>query len=793
MIAHYLKTSIRAIKRSPLLSALNLLGLSIGLACFLVISLYLYQENTYEKGFSDHERIYRLEEDFLGMGRTAWSTSNLQYRLDEVPEIESFTRIAAGVTDGFKVGEKEYSASRVIQADEHFFEVFDFNVLAGDLSTALDGPNKLVLTKDFAIKLFGETNVVGRSIKYQEKEKVVAAVLDDQPYRSHLKFDVISSDIFNPEYADGRWFSIGGYTYARTTVPVDAQLINEKLDEIAKTYAYPIVHGSQTLSADDWLESANKVRFFAKPIREIYLGDNEKFELTPNGDRQARVTLTIIGSFILLIAVINFMNLSTARSSQRTKEIGLRKVLGTGKSGLISQFLLESVMLTLIAAIIGGGLSELFINLLNQSVGEVISISILSYPSLALYVLIGVIVVGILAGTYPAFYLSSVKMIPLLKGMKLNQVLNLGSAKTLRNSLVVLQFTVSSTLIIGAFFVYSQLQYLRQVDLGFDREQVIVLPYASKAVDGHHPMRSELLRIPGVESASFNNRLPADQSNDIMSVMLNAEETVAFSHFQVDPFYQETLGLNLVSGDWFRPDQEPTDSLVVLNQAAVNAIGFEDDPVGQVFGNYWRVIGVVEDFFVDNYRDEVGPALINYDPSTPNQVAIKLDTKNLNSTIAQVRTTWEELNNEPFEYKYLDQNFAEVYNKEKQNGDAVMVFTVLAIFISCLGLFGLAAFTADQRQHEFGVRKVLGAGIVDIVKSFGLDFIKLILIAFLVAIPLSVYVVNLWLNTYANRIDLGIGGFLVAAILSVLIALGTIAFQSVKTGRLNPMDTLRNE
>ncbi|MEC7753577.1 FtsX-like permease family protein [Roseivirga sp. UBA1976] len=794
MIAHYLKTSFRALRKNPLLSTLNIVGLSVGLGCFLVIVTYLYQENTYEKGFTDYDRIYRLEEEFLGMGRTAWSTSNLQYKLNEIPEIESYVRLSVDQGNEAKAinGEKIIKMPKVLKATDGLFEVFDFSLQQGDVARAIDGPNKAVLTKDFARRLFATEDVMGKTFEYMGKELMVTGVLADQVFETHLKFDFISSNLYNPEYTDKRWWGIGGYIYIKTTEPLKPQLLNKQLDEISKTYVYPVVNNSE-LSAEEWLSSANKIQFFAKPIRDIYLGSNEKFEIGANGDKQTRVTLSIIGIFILVIAIINFMNLTTARSSLRTKEIGLRKVLGTRRGRLVFQFLTESTLITLFAALIGAGLSELFITLLNQKLGEVIGLSILSYPMLGVYILLGVLVVGFLAGIYPAFYLSSVKMIPLLKGMKLGQVLNLGNARTLRNGLVVLQFTISSTLIIGSYFVYSQLQHLKSVDVGFDKEQVLVISHSFDATVNLEALRNELLTVPGVEQASFNSRLPADRSVNIMSTMLGPEKSVAFNAFQVDPYYAETLGLQLLQGKWFSPGQSVSDSLVVLNRAGLEAVGLEGDPVGQVFGNYWRVIGVVEDFIVDNYREQIGPAIMTYDQSSPGQLAIKLSSQNVAATVASVQKVWEGLMAGPFEYKYLDQNFTEILNKEKQNADAVLVFTILAIFISCLGLFGLAAFMADQRAHEFGIRKVLGASVADIVRNFGFDFTRLIVLAFVVAIPVSVYAVNLWLNGYANRIELGVLGFVIAALLSFGIAFLTIAFQSLKAGRLNPVKTLRNE
>ena len=435
-------------------------------------------------------------------------------------------------------------------------------------------------------------------------------------------------------------------------------------------------------------------------------------------------------------------------------------------------------------------MSELFLRLINQSLDNAIAVSLINYPLLIVYLLLFVFVLGILSGLYPAFFLASAQMIPLLKGMKLARVLNLDSAKLLRNGLVVMQFAISSTLIISSIVVYTQLQHLRNMDLGFEKDQVLVVEQTFALKEAKYAFRNELLRLPALSQASFSHKLPADGRDATTSTMLDSETSLTLSHFMTDEYLQETLGFDLVAGEWFDPEKTQYDSVVVINNAAASALGY-DNPVGKIFGQYWTILGVVEDFYFDGLREEIGPAMFMYTPERHNNLAIRFNPDMF--SIEAIEQVWSQFSAMPFEYYYLDQNFEGQLAKEKQNASAVLTFTALAIFISCLGLFGLAAFTADQRLHEFGVRKVLGANVRDIVRLFSFDFIKLIVIAFVISIPLSYYGIDLWLQGFANRTSISAGPFILAGVLSIGIAMITVLFQSVKTGRLNPTDTLRSE
>ncbi|OEK04184.1 FtsX-like permease family protein [Roseivirga misakiensis] len=786
-----LKGIYRSFQRSPLLTSLNVLGLSIGLGSFLVITLFLFQENSYEKNVQDYERIYRVEETFMNMGRVASTSPNLPHSLADFAQIELQTRVGRlGAETKVIIGEQTFAVKKAMLADSAFFKLFGHQFIAKSSETVLAQPREMVLSEKTAMKFFGRTDVLGEVVRFLDfpPHKVVGVIKDDK-LKSHLDFDLVISSR-KTVYEPNRWWGLSGYSYVKLTQGTSPEALTDELDRLVEKEVFPVLNAGYQMPFEEWIESINKMEFHVKPIRDIYLNSNLDFEISQNGDRQTRITLTIIAVFILLVASINFMNLTTANSSKRTKEIGVRKVLGATKQALVKYFLIEAVIITFIATLLGAGMSELFIGLINQSLGEVIGVSLVNYPVLLIYLALFVLVLGIMSGIYPAFFLASAKMIPLLKGMKINRVLNLNGAKLLRNGLVVTQFAISSTLIIASVLIYNQLRHLQNVNLGFAQDQVVIIKQTYPLKDAKSALRNELLRLPSVVDASFTHKLPGDGTDATTSVNLDEDRALTLTHFYTDEYLDDALGLNVTDGTWFDPEKNQYDSLIVINNAAAQALGYED-PIGQIFGDYWTIIGVVDDFYFDGLRDEIGPAMFIYSQANQTNLAVRFRPDAF--SIGDVEEVWTEFTKIPFEYYYLDQNFERQLVKEGQNANAVLIFTALAILISCLGLFGLAAFTADQRLHEFGIRKVLGANVQDIIKVFSFDFVKLIILAFFISIPLAFYGVDLWLNGFANRISISISPFILSGVLSIGIAMITILFQCIKTGRINPTDTLRNE
>lgn len=787
-----LKVALRSFRKRPLLSSLNLLGLSIGLGCFLVIILYVFQENSFEKGFKDWERTYRVEEHFLSMGKVAWTPSNLQFSLGDIPEIEAYARLASDYGLEVKKDGSMIKTKKTLWTDDFFFKVFDYEVILGDKDKPLGGPGKAVITRSMAMKIYGSLDVVGQELETRRNGIfLVSAVVEDPLIKSHLDFDLLIHRQDEEVYNEKRWYNIGGYTYVKLVEGTSQAALEDKLLQVAEDKIFPNAFKPQAdMTFDQWIAHENHVSFSSKPIAEIHLNSNLQFEIDAGGDRQTLVTLSIIATFILIIASINFMNLTTARSSGRTKEIGIRKVLGSGRRALVIRFLSETLIITFMAAIIGAAFSEVLVVLINQNFGDVIGISLIKYPRLMLGVGLGALGVGLVSGFYPAMYLSSAKVIPLLKGMKLSKVLNVGLSGSLRNGLVIFQFTLSTSLIIATLFIYNQLVYLKNKDLGFDHEQVLVITNANDLKKNKSAFKDKVLSIPGIEHASFTQRVPGDAFKGVHSVMLDANESVVMNSFSSDLDYFKTLGLEMAEGEWFSKDLVKTDSNVVINEAAVQAMGLED-PVGKLFGNYYRVVGVMKDFNYGSLKEGIGPAIFSYYGERGNRLAIRLDLNRV--PVDELRRVWSDFSSEEMDFHWLERNFEELLVKEDQMANAATLFTVLAVFISCIGLFGLAAFNADQRLQEFGIRKVLGASVLDIIRVFSYDFIKLIVIAFLISVPLSIWGVNAWLQGFADRIALTPGFFALAGILAIIIAFSTILFQSIKAGRLNPVETLRNE
>jgi len=791
-----LKTAIRSFRRKPLIPLLNMFGLSLGIACFLTISLYVYQENTYDTAFTDHEDIYRVESHFLSMGPLAWSSNNMVHALEEFPQVQYNTRVNS--FDGnFKltVNENKLTLNHVLGADSVFFKVFDYKFLIGNSESALNGPNKAVLSETTAKKIFGRIDVIGETIETKSYgEFIVSGVVADPVLKSHLDFDMV---VYRKrqKFIPRGWFGVGGYSYAKLLPGVTQEEFDAALMSMTEEKVFPVIYenglkGEDPMSFEEWSQSANRLTFYAKPIRDIYLNSHLQFEIGANGDRQTRVTLSIVGVFILIIAVINFMNLSTSRASGRAKEVGVKKVLGAGKNRLIRQFLWQSVLFTLIAAIIGGGLSELFVRIINQQLGDVITVPLMSQANLVIGTLIGLVLLGLIAGAYPPFYLSAVKSIPLLKGKSISQTLNVKSAIGFRNALVVFQFVISSALIAASVIVFQQMKHLQSMELGYNKDRVIVIENVSELKKNKQAFRNALLNDPNVNKTSLTSRVPADGSNSTLSVLTDPETTITFGQFLSDYNFSQTIGLELVEGEYFKESDMLTDSIILVNESTVRAMGLED-PVGKFFGNYYRIKGVVKDFHFANVRDEIGPAVIFNAGKSYGRMAISLNSDTY--SIEDLNEQWQQFTDEPMEAYFLDQKYEMQLDKERQSTDAVLVFTVLAIIIASLGLFGLATFSAEQRKHEFGIRRVLGANLEQILSLFSLHFLRLIVLAFVISIPLAYFGLSKWLDGFAYRIDINFTVFLIAGVLAMLVAGITLAFQSFKISSVNPVDTLMDD
>ncbi len=775
-----------------MLSILNITGLSIGIASFLVITLYIFQETSYEKGFEDWNRIYRVETHFLSTNKIGKTVSNVQFFLSEIPGVESHATIYLREGVNINAGESSIKTEKLIWSTDKFFNLFDYDVIHGNPDSPLEGPGKAVITRSMAKRLFGRTDVLGERIESPwENSFLVSAVIEDPVIQSHLDFDILLYDPDKRDFSDIGWYDTNWYTFVKLSKNSEQIDLDEGLNRIVERHVFPIMFKAvKGMSFQEWMEQSNRISFHSRPISDIHLESELEDDFNSRGDKATLMTLGIIAVFILTIASINFMNLTTARSSYRTREIGVRKVLGSPKRGLIFQFMAESLLITLISAIVAAAMTEVLIVQINQNFGNVIGISLLKYPELLVNVGLGVIAIGLVSGIYPAFYLSGAKVVPLLKGMKVSRVFNMSLAKRLRNTLVVLQFTLSTGLIIATFFMYNQLVYLKNKDLGFDKEQVLVINNPSVLKNDKEAFKNEILNIPGVEAASFTHRVPGRNSEDTHSLMLDDDRTIVMSKFNADLDLLSTLGLEISEGNWFSEELVKTDSNVVINEAALHDLGIEDS-VGKLIGDYYRIVGVVKDFNFGSPKEEIGPVMFGYNDDKGRRLVVRIDLNSL--PVDQIKEKWTHFTQEPLSYRWIEQDFEELLIEEENVANIVTLFTILAVIISCIGLFGLVAFAADERLQEFSIRKVLGASAIDIIKVFSYDFMKLVGLAFIISIPLTVIGVKAWLQEFAYRVDMKMGLFVVGGILAIVIAFLTILFQSIKTASKNPVETLKSE
>ncbi|MEQ8904590.1 ABC transporter permease [Ekhidna sp.] len=812
MIKNYLNVALRNLFKHKFYSLINILGLSIGLTCFLMISLYVVDELSYDNFHSDADRIYRM--DFTGNINgsefiTALASAPAGPTMPlEFPEVEAATRLRS--TGNWIIKEKNtedaYNEDAVVYADHNFFQFWDFNLTSGNPETCLERPNTLVISESLASKVFGDENPVGKMVVLDNDDDwEVTGVYEDMPTNSHFNFEMMLSMESREESKSKMWMSFNFNTYLKLQEGYDPNDLEVKFPGLIEKYIGPEIQNFMGASLEEFYEAGNDAGFYLFPLLDIHLKSDKLGELTVNGDMKYVLIFTAIAMFILILACINFMNLSTARSAGRAKEVGVRKVMGAYKSQLRKQFLTEAFLITFISILIAYGLSFLLLNQFNTLADKAMVFNSLLSPAFLLIMLGVLIVVGFLAGSYPAFFLSKFRPVEVLKG-KLNLGLRGGG---LRSTLVVLQFCVSIIMIIGTAIVYQQLSYIQNKKLGYSKDHILMIHDPWLMDDKADSYKNEALQHSNILSGTMSSFLPvntADNNNAWFPGSNSTKsETYIFHEYRVDHDYMETLGIELKSGRSFSKDF-PSDSLaVVLNEAAMHKIGWTlEETIGKTISTFdgfqdsiytvsYKVIGIVKDFHFTSLRDQIEPLIFKLGRSR-GFVSFKITSENIPATIGFLEDKWNEFApSQPFAYSFLDERFNEMYENEQKLGKIFGVFAFLAIFIACLGLYGLAAFTAEQRRKEIGVRKVLGASIASIITLLSKEFLKLVGIAFLIAAPISYYFMSEWLQDFENRTNINLMVFLLAGIIALVIAWVTMGFQSWNAARINPARSLKDE
>jgi putative ABC transport system permease protein len=807
MFRNYLKIGWRNLLKNKGFSIINITGLATGLACFVLISLYVVDELSYDKYNEKADQIYRINADINFGGNKlhlAVNSDPMGATLKrDYPQVEEFTRFYnSNGSKLIKKGNDYIEEQHVVHADSTLFNVFTLPAVAGDTKTALDEPNTVVITESTAKKYFGSVDAVGKTIEADKTPYKVTAVIKDIPHNSHFNFDFIFSMKNVTDYQWGNYLSHNFQTYIVLKKGTDYKAFEKNFAQVIDKYILPAAKQfMQINSMEEFKKAGNKLEYSLMPLTDIHLKSDRFPELGVNGNMQYVYIFGAVAIFVLLIACVNFMNLSTARSASRAKEVGIRKVLGTERRSLISQFLTESTIMVVISLVLALLIAALVLPYFNNIAAKSLSIKNLLDPRILVFLVALPFAVGLLAGFYPAFFLSGFQPIKVLAGKGSSAL----KKNHLRSTLVVFQFATSIILIIGTIVVYRQLNYIQTKNLGFNKDQVLVI--GTGALDGKvEAYKNEILGLAGVKMASVSGFLPVENSgrNDntfSSEAVMSSENGVSMQRWAVDYNYINTLGMQIIKGRNFSKEFGSDSSAVILNETAARLFGFNGDPVGKkiyTFGDNntpisYNVVGIVKNFHFESLRQNIGPLGMMLGKSTW-LTSFKVDTKNIQGLVKQAEVKWKAMSpGMPFSYRFLDQDFDNMYRSEQRVGKIAITFAILAIVIACLGLFGLATYMAEQRTKEIGIRKVLGASVTTLAGMLSKDFLKLVIISFCIAVPLSWWAMYKWLQDFAYRVNISWWIFLLAGVVAVLIALVTVSFQAVKAALANPVKSLRTE
>ena len=797
MIRSYLKIAVRTLLKNKGFTFINILGLALGLAICLLIIFYVTDELSYDRYNTKYERIYRVNTDLKSNGTTLFFAGSpipvADALMSEFPEVEKVVRITPSLNIRFKKGNEIVSEDgATFYCEASVFDIFTFPMLSGDPKTALTEPNAIVITESMAKKYFNRTNVVGETLFLVTDSSVhkITGVMRDMPMQSHFKANFLFA---TNAVGKGKWNSISAFkTYVLLKPGADRKRFEAKLDLLMDRNL-----AKSNFDYKKFKSNSNYFKLGLIPLKDIHLQSNRQGEIGTNGNIQYIYIFSVVAIFILMLACINFMNLSTARSANRAREVGVRKVLGSSRKHLIFQFLAESLIVAFVAAFIAVLAAWALLPLFNHFSNKELIITLQTLRWLLPALLIIVIVVGILAGSYPAFFLSAFQPVDVLKG-KLSSGFKGGA---LRSTLVVFQFSISIFLIIGTLVIYNQLHYIQNKDLGFNRSQVLTINSVN-TLDNPQILKQEIKQLPGVINATLTSYLPVAGYRTIGFVSADQKNSQSTQLWKVDEDYLNTMSMELKKGRGFSAQFKTDSTAVIINETAAKILGYTNDPINKpllkwvekdVKKNY-TIIGVVKDFNFSSLRDNVEPLVMVMENDWLARLSVRVNTRNLPALLAQIESKWKTVApHEQFEYSFMDADFDTLYRTEQRMGNLFIAFTALAIIIACLGLFSLAAYAAEQRNKEIGIRKVLGAGVSTLVAMLSKDFIKLVFISIIIATPLAWLVMNKWLQGYAYRQNIQWWVFVVTALVTVVIAFATISFQSVKAAMTNPVESLKNE
>ncbi|AYL99330.1 FtsX-like permease family protein [Mucilaginibacter celer] len=801
MIRNYIKTAFRSLRKNVGFTAINILGLSVGLATCLLIVLFVADELSYDKYNTKADRIFRITENVRLNGREgsyAGSPEPFKNALQgNFPEIEKIARMIPTSSlflspqkYYFRNGNENIQERNVVFAESDLFDVFTLPMIDGTPANSLTEPHSAVITESTAKKYFNRVNVVGQTLTVNDTGTYkITGVVKDIPSQSHFKYDFFLSFSSIPESRQHGWGFSGVHNYLLLKPGTNVKNLEAQITQIDIKNSF---------NPKAWTTGGNYLHTELKPVTDIHLRSVSEYEFEKGGSMQYVYIFSIIAVFILAIACVNFMNLSTARSANRAKEVGVRKVLGSARKNLIAQFLTESLLVTLFSTIVAIVIAWALMPLFNQMSGKGIAFNPQSAVWLLPSLVVVVLVVGFLAGLYPAFVLSAFRPIEVLKGKLATGF----KGSFLRGFLVVFQFSISIFLIIGTLVIYNQLNFIHNKNLGFDRSQVLVVKNTNVLGKQAKILKQEIGRMPGVINATMSLYTPTGQDRNMTGLFpdktIDIKKDMLTEFWPVDENYINTMGIKMLSGRNFSTAMATDTAAIIGNEAFVKVYG-EKAPLNKtVYRDTWgvqpyHIVGVMKDFNFSSLKDKIGPVVLAY-ADDYGAISVRIKASNISAFIEQVQNKWKELApNHQFTYSFMDEDFDATYRSEHRIGQLFISFSTLAILIACLGLFGLAAYAAEQRNKEIGIRKVLGASVTTIVGMLSKDFIKLVFISILISSPLAWFMMSKWLQGFAYRINIQWWVLAVAGVLAVLIAFVTISFQSIRAALANPVKSLKNE
>lgn len=794
MIRNFFVTTVRNFFKHKFFTFINITGLSVGMASCLLILSFVFHELSFDRFHENHENIYRIcARGMIGETRVnqVFTTAKLPETLMmEFGEVVNATRILQRRDVKVHHHDEIFNENRIVAVDSTFFDVFSFPLMNGDPEKALTEPNTIVLSETAAIKYFGDENPLNQVLLINgDQEFKVTGVMKDMPEHSHFHFDLLLSLVSFERRLNDIWWNNNFKTYIVLRDDADPKELETKFPEFIRKHL-----GEGNDSWDEWLAEGNNWEYFLQPLASIHLNSNLNGEFEANGNVSYIYIFITAALLIVIIASVNFMNLSTAKSEKRSREVGLRKVVGSGRGLLILQFLNEALFMSILAFVFSVILVLISLPWFNSITGKSFDIYDMYNWQTLPYLAVGVLVLGILSGLYPAFYLSSFKPMEVLKSKSVKR----NKGISLRGTLVVFQFVISIFLIIGTLVIYHQMRFIQSVNLGFNKDQVVILHGADALAGKVETFKEQLIPDHNIKNISSSQTLPGKGFMNWGCGVEGRDGWLTLNMNLTDYDFLNTYELQMASGRFFSKDFLSDSSAIIINENALKVLGW-DDPLQRKInmnGQSLHIVGVIKNYHYESLHSEVRPMGMIMFPEgwTPTYLSIKISGEEIPETLALIEQKWKEISGGyPYHYSFFDQEYQKLYENEAQTSSMFIFFAIIAIFIACLGLFALSSFVAEQRTKEIGIRKVNGAGVTNILILLSSNFTKWVLIAFVISLPLGILVMQQWLDNFAYKTNLHWWIFAIAGLAALAIAIFTVSFQSLKAAVRNPVDALRYE